>query len=84
MSKSFTANIIKKPKKKLVLFKMILLHFFFSWIYFCAYLLQNSPKRKFKPLHQVEAKSAQWTFIISFTVIFRTLPLFYFFDSHSP
>lgn len=28
MSKSFTANIIKKPKKKLVLFKMILLHFF--------------------------------------------------------
>lgn len=62
---------------------MILLHFF-SWIYFCAYLLQKSPKRKFKPLHQVEAESAQWTFIISFTAIFRTLPLFYFFDSHSP
>lgn len=83
MSKSFTANIIKQTEKKLVLFKMILLHFF-SWIYFCAYLLQKSPKRKFKPLHQVEAESAQWTFIISFTAIFRTLPLFYFFDSHSP
>lgn len=84
MSKSFTANIIKQNGKKNWYFLKWFYCIFFSWIYFCAYLFQNSPKRKFKPLHQVEAKSAQWTFIISFTVVFRTLPLFYFFDSHSP
>ena len=79
MSKSFTANIIKQTEKKNWYFLKWFYCIFFSWIYFCAYLLQNSPKRKFKPLHQVEAKSAQWTFIISFTAIFRTLPLFYIF-----